>query len=61
MIGDQYIPGDTTVLVPPYTLGKLSDLSYDSRESIHRNKKDTVQGPDCFEHAHKFIPERWYS
>lgn len=22
MIGDQYIPGDTTVLVPPYTLGR---------------------------------------
>ena len=59
IIAGRYIPGNTTVLVPAYTLGRRTCTSDLHQGTVRTSWYTTVE--TCFERAHDFIPERWYS
>lgn len=64
MVGDTYIPGNITVLVPQYSLGRsrppislTANHAVDqlSRIANHANRRRLLRT------THEFIPERWHS
>lgn len=58
-IGGKYIPGNTTIVAPRYTLGKRERRLHQvpDRDAV----LIIVLVEECFEQAGEFIPERWYS
>lgn len=67
VVAGQYIPGNTTVSVPGYSLGRRKSAFLPSRRARPvpfpwRQRTDTPALVESYyEHAEAFIPERWYS
>jgi cytochrome P450 len=56
-IGTTFIPGNTTVVAPSYTIGRREWFSAVPVTII----TDLTAVESCYENAEQFIPERWYS
>lgn len=59
-IGETLIPGNTTVVVPSYTVGRRKHLADEDAILVNRFA-DFSSVESCYEKAHAFIPERWYA
>lgn len=55
VIGGRYIPPQTTVVAPRYSISRSKFLTW-----VVKLDLTAFLGEDCFERANEFIPERWY-
>jgi cytochrome P450 len=68
-IGDTFIPGDTTLMLPYWSMGRCSSPfvpfphtythTPSCRETTPLTKRDAAE--KIYPRAKEFIPERWYS